>query len=218
VPPPKISIINNFPDETLFPLRELPTSWPRNRDCLVLLYCGTVSEHYDLGLAVRAMARVANEIPVKLRILGEGNRLSEVLELAATLAVDSVEHVGLVPVDQVRSEMQNADVGLSCHRAGIFGDLYFSTKIVEYLTQGLPVLSPRTHTITKYLSDDCLFYYESGSDEELADTLRFMWQHPSEVLRRLRQARELLPRLSWHTEKQKLVSFYTDLLTNPSLR
>jgi glycosyltransferase involved in cell wall biosynthesis len=218
VPPPKISIINNFPDETLFPLREPPSSWPRNRDCLVLLYCGTVSEHYDLGLAVRAMARVAKEIPVKLRILGEGNKLREVLELAATLAVDSVEHVGLVPVDQVRSEMQNADVGLSCHRAGIFGDLYFSTKIVEYLTQGLPVLSPRTHTITKYLSDDCLFYYEPGSDEELADTLRFMWQHPPEVLRRLRQARELLPRLSWHTEKQKLVSFYADLLTNPSLR
>jgi glycosyltransferase involved in cell wall biosynthesis len=218
VPPAKISIINNFPDETLFPLREPPASWPRNRDCLVLLYCGTVSEHYDLGLAVRAMARVANEIPVKLRILGEGNRLREVLELAASLGVDAVEHVGLVPIDRVRIEMQNADVGLSCHRAGVFGDLYFSTKIVEYLTQGLPVLSPRTHTITKYLSNDCLFYFESGSDEELADTLRFMWQHPSEVLRRLREARELLPRLSWHAEKQKLVSFYADLLANASLR
>ncbi len=218
VPPAKITIINNFPDESLFPISELQTSWPRNRDCLVLLYCGTVSEHYDLGLAVRAMARIANEIPVKLRILGEGNRLREVLELAATLAVDSVEHVGLVPIDQVRSEMRNADVGLSCHRAGIFGDLYFSTKIVEYLTQGLPVLSPRTHTITKYLSDDCLFYFEPGSDEALADTLRFMWQNPPEVLRRLGQARTLLPRLSWQTEKQKLVSFYSDLLTNPSLR
>lgn len=218
VPSAKITIINNFPDESLFPICELQTSWPRKRDCLVLLYCGTVSEHYDLGLAVRAMARIANEIPVKLRILGEGNRLAEVLELAATLAVDSIEHVGLVPIDQVRSEMRNADVGLSCHRAGVFGDLYFSTKIVEYLTQGLPVVSPRTHTITKYLSDDCLFYFEPGSDEALADTLRSMWQNPPEVLRRLSGARALLPRLSWQAEKQKLVSFYSDLLTNPGLR
>jgi glycosyltransferase involved in cell wall biosynthesis len=114
--------------------------------------------------------------------------------------------------------MRNADVGLSCHRAGVFGDLYFSTKIVEYLTQGLPVVSPRTHTITKYLSDDCLFYFEPGSDEALADTLRSMWQNPPEVLRRLSRARALLPRLSWQTEKQKLVSFYSDLLTNPGLR
>ena len=79
-------------------------------------------------------------------------------------------------------------------------------------------MSPRTHTITKYLSDDCLFYFEPGSEEALADTLRFMWQNPPEVLRRLGQARALLPRLSWQAEKQKLVSLYSDLLTNPSLR
>ena len=151
VPPTKITIINNFPDESLFPICELQTSWPRNRDCLVLLYCGTVSEHYDLGLAVRAMARIANEIPVKLRILGEGNRLGEVLELAATLAVDSVEHVGLVPIDQVRSEMQNADVGLSCHRAGIFGDLVLfdqDRRVPDAGPSGIVAADPHDHEVS----------------------------------------------------------------------
>jgi glycosyltransferase involved in cell wall biosynthesis len=213
----KISIINNFPDERLFPLCDAPTSWPRSKGNLVLLYCGTVTEHYDLGLAVRAMARLAGEVPVKLRILGEGNRLREVLELAATLGVaDSVEHIGSVPIDRVRDEMRRADAGVSCHRAGIFGDLYFSTKIVEYLTQGLPVLSPRTYTISKYLSEDSLFYFEPGSDAALADSLRFMWHNPAEVLRRLAQARKLLPRLSWQAEKGKLISFYADLTEEAS--
>lgn len=208
----KIAIVNNFPDERLFPIRETPTSWPRSKDNLVLLYCGTVTEHYDLGLAVRAMARLKGEIPVKLRILGEGNRLREVLDLAARLGVaDSVEHIGLVPIDRVRDEMTKADVGVSCHRAGIFGDLYFSTKIVEYLTQGLPVLSPQTYTIRKYLSDDSLFYFEPGSDAALADSLRFMWHNPAEVLKRLTHAKELLPHLSWQAEKSKLLSFYAEL-------
>jgi glycosyltransferase involved in cell wall biosynthesis len=213
----KIFIVHNFPDQKLFPVCDTPASWPRSGDSLVLLYCGTVTEHYDLGLAVRAIARLAGEVPVKLRILGEGNRLTEVLNLASTLGVgDSVEHIGLVPIDRVPDEMRKADVGISCHRGGIFGDLYFSTKIVEYLTQGLPVLSPRTRTISKYLPGDRLFYYEAGNDAALADTLRFMWCNPAEVLRRLTQARELLPYLSWQAEKDKFVSFYADLMNDRS--
>lgn len=211
----KIFIVNNFPDERLFPISEPTTSWPRSRDQLVMLYCGTVTEHYDLGLAVRAVARLAGEIPVKLRILGDGNRLDEVLNLAAELGVaDSVERVGSVPIDRVRDEMRNADIGISCHRAGVFGDLYFSTKIVEYMTQGLPVLSPRTYTINKYLPDDSMFYFEPGSDAALAESLRFMWQNSDEVVRRIARARQLLPRLSWQAEKGKFLAFYTNLVTS----
>jgi Glycosyltransferase len=152
-------------------------------------------------------------VPLKLRILGEGNRLKEVLDLASDLGVrESVEHLGRVPIDRVRDEMAKADVGISCHRAGVFGDLYFSTKIVEYLTQGLPVLSPRTYTISKYLPDEAMFYFEPGNDAALADSLRFMWQNPDEVLWRLSKARKLLPNLSWQAEKGKLLSFYADLL------
>jgi len=209
----KIFIVNNFPDERFFPLADERTSWPLAKDRLVLLYCGTITEHYDLALAVRAMARVAGDVPVTLKILGEGNRLSEVLALAASLGLaDCVEHIGSVPLDRVRAEMHAADVGISCHRAGVFGDLYFSTKIVEYLTQGLPVLSPRTYTIGKYLSDDVVFYFEPGSETALADQLRFMWNNPAEVLRRVSQARALLPRLSWQAEKQKFLAFYSELL------
>jgi glycosyltransferase involved in cell wall biosynthesis len=210
-----IFIVHNFPDEKLFPLCDTPSSWPRSRDGLVMLYCGTVTEHYDLALAVKAIARLAGEIPVKLRIVGEGNRLPEVLDLASTLGVrDSVEHIGLVPLDRVRGEMRKADVGISCHRAGIFGDLYFSTKIVEYLTQGLPVVSSQTYTVAKYLSGDCVFYFEPGNDAALAVTLRFMWSSPAEVLRRLTRARQLVPRLSWQAEKAGFQSFYGDLITD----
>ena len=210
VAPEKIFILNNFPDEKFFPISEMRTSWPRSRDSLVLLYCGTVTEHYDLGLAVKAIARLTGEIPVKLRILGDGNRLADVFALASSLGVAHlVERVGSVPIDSVRDEMRKADVGISCHRAGVFGDLYFSTKIVEYLTQGLPVLSPRTYTINKYLSDDTVFYFEPGSDAALADKIRLMWHNPGEVLKRLTEARELLPQLSWQAETTKLLAFYS---------
>jgi glycosyltransferase involved in cell wall biosynthesis len=92
--------------------------------------------------------------------------------------------------------------------------LYFSTKIVEYITQGLPVLSPRTYTINKYLSDDTVFYFDPGNDAALADSLRFMWNNPNEVVRRVSEARQLVPRLSWQTERSKFLSFYADFVND----
>ena len=141
--------------------------------------------------------------------------MAGVLDLASELGVrESIEHVGLVPLDKVRDEMKKADVGISCHRAGVFGDLYFSTKIVEYLTQGLPVLSPRTKTITRYLAEDCLFYYEPGNETEMVDALRFMWNHPEAVMERLVRGRELLPQLSWQSEKEKFQAYYSELMNS----
>ena len=208
----KIFIVHNFPDHNHFRVCDLNPLWPKGKN-LVLLYCGTVTEHYDLGLAVKALAALAMELPVKLKIIGDGKKLGEVLKLASDLGVRNlVELVGRVPIERVASEMRSGDVGISCHRAGIFGDLYFSTKVVEYLTQGLPVVAARTYTITRYLSDECLFYFEPGNDRALADTIRFMWHNPPEVLTRLNKARTLLSSLSWQTEKEKFLSFYAGLL------
>ncbi len=213
VPEEKIFILHNFPDQTYFQVRDVPDTWPKDSQRLVLLYCGTITEHYDLGLAVKAMARLAGEIPIHLKIIGQGNKLSEVLELASTLGVrDSIEHLGTVPVERVAQEMRKADVGISCHQAGMFGDLYFSTKIIEYLTQGLAVISPRTYTIHKYLPDDCLFYFPPGDGAAFAETIRFIWNNPAEVLRRLHAVRTRLATFTWQAEKGRFLDFYSDLL------
>lgn len=215
----KIFILHNFPDQRVFPISEIPAFWPRNGNSLSLLYCGTVTEHYDLALVVKAMARLAGDIPVKLRIVGAGPTLSGVVDLARSLGVaDSIEFIGVIPLDRVHEEMRKADVGISCQRGSVFGDLCFSTKIVEYLTQGLPVLTPQTYTVRKYLPADSVFYFEPGNDAALADAIRFMWGNPGEVLRRLSRATQLLPRLSWQVEKEKLLDFYTELLDDKRLR
>jgi glycosyltransferase involved in cell wall biosynthesis len=215
VPDDKIFIVHNFPDQQYFPLADMPASWPKKADSLVLLYCGTITEHYDLGLAVRAMAKLKGQVPLTLRIMGRGNRLAEVLELATALGVrDSIELVPPVPVDKVAAEMSKADVGISCHREGIFGDLYFSTKIVEYLTQGLCVLSPRTITVKRYLPEDTLFYFTPGDADALAEAISFAWRNPTEVLKRLARAREILPQLSWNAERSKFIDFYSRLMND----
>jgi glycosyltransferase involved in cell wall biosynthesis len=221
VPADKIFIVHNFPDQQVFPICDTPALWPRNKNSLSLLYCGTVTQYYDLGSVVKAIARLKGEIPIKLTIAGAGTKLAEVSDLARSLGVqDSIEFIGGLPLDRVYEEMRKADVGISCQRGNVFGDLQLSTKIVEYLSQGLPVLTPQTYTITKYVPRDCVFYFEPGNDVALADALRYMWRNPTEVLRRLTRARQLLPRFSWQAEKEVFLAFYNDLLnkTPPTAR
>jgi glycosyltransferase involved in cell wall biosynthesis len=219
VPENKIFIVHNFPDQRVFPIRDAPVSWPRKKDGLSLLYCGTVTEHYDLASIVKAIARLEREIPIKLRVVGAGPTLDGIVDLARSLGVaDSIERIGVIPLDRVHQEMREADIGISCQRRTVFGDLVFSTKIVEYLTQGLPVLTPRTYTVNKYLPDDSVFYFEPGSDASVADAIRFMWRNPPEVLRRLSRAKELLPYLSWQLERNRFLDFYSDLLNGERSR
>jgi len=74
-------------------------------------------------------------------------------------------------------------------------------------------LSPRTYTIHKYLPEDCLFYFEPGSDASLAEAIRLVWHNPAEVFKRLTEARKSLTRLSWQAEKDRFLGFYAELLT-----
>jgi glycosyltransferase involved in cell wall biosynthesis len=214
IPPEKIFIVNNFPDLSNLPIRTRDVSWPRKDGCLKLLYTGTVTDHYDLGVAVRAIALAAKEIPnLVLRIVGTGNKVSQIREIADELGITGrIEFLGYVHIEKVREEMERADVGISSHKAGIFGDLYFSTKIVEFMTQGLPVVCSRTYTIQKCIPEDAIFYFEPGDYEDMAQKILTIWRDPKLVAQKNKNASTLLSRLSWESEKVKLVEFYNSLV------
>lgn len=106
-----------------------------------------------------------------------------------------------------------ADVGISTHKESEFGNLYFSNKLVEYLTQGLPVVASRTRTVVKYLPEDTVFYFEPENFEHCAQQLIIVWRNHNLVKEKLRNSKKILHRLNWQTEKERLVSIYMKLLT-----
>lgn len=209
-----ITVIQNLPDLTKFPVSSGRVTWPRHPDRFTVLYTGTVTEHYRLDIAVRAVAIAAQRIPlIRLRILGDGNRVQQVLDLAKALGIsDRVDYLRPVGVEAVRQIMADADVGISTHQAGVFGDLYFSNKLVEFLTQGLPVVTSRTRTVAAYLSDDAVFFFPPGDPEECARQLIAVWADADDVVRKLERARVVVQRLNWQTERRHLRELYAALL------
>jgi glycosyltransferase involved in cell wall biosynthesis len=208
-----VKVVHNFPDLISFPIREDKKEWPINGDGIVFLFSGTVTGQYRLDIAVRAIAIASQTIPnIRFQILGGGDSLEEVLALAEDLGIgDRVEHIPPVHVDMVKNVMANVDVGITTHQSGIFGDLYFSTKIIEFMTQGLPVISSRTDTLAKYIPDDSIFYFEPGEIGELVNQIILMYNKPGLVLQKINNSKKLLSKYTWQEEKRSFMAFYEEL-------
>lgn len=214
IQPEKIFILHNYPDTRYLPIKNDIASWQRHKAELVLLYAGTITEHYRLDLAIEALAIASKHIPwIKLRILGDGNDLDRVLQLANKLRVEnSVEHLMPVGIDKVRNVMEDSDVGISCHRGGLTGDLQFTCKILDYLTQGLPVVSSRTKTLMRYIPEEAVYYFEPENAEDMAKQIIKIWNRPDLVKGKMASAKKLFPRYTWQKEKYKLINFYQEIL------
>jgi glycosyltransferase involved in cell wall biosynthesis len=214
VPSNKIVIVHNFPERRFFSNGRELRSWPRNPDKPILLYCGTITDHYRLDVAVKALAIASKSIPgLRLRIAGEGNRLSDVRRVASELSIaHRVEFLGTVNAERVPALMAAADIGISSHQAGVFGALYFSNKILEYISQGLPVVCSRTETLVRYIPEDAIAYFSPGNSEDMARQILRLWNEPSLTRQSVANARALTSRYSWENEQQRLLAFYQKLV------
>lgn len=214
VAPDRILVVHNFTDTRYLPIKEDIARWTPRADRMIWLYAGTINRQYRLTVAVRALKIASPHLPpVRLRLVGEGNDLERIHRLAEDLGVRrNIEYVKPILIDQMRAQMNEADIGISCNQDGPFGDLQFSVKIIDYLTQGLPVVSSRTKTLERYVPADAVFYFDPDDAEDMAEKIIFLWNHPDIVKQKMENAKKLFPRFTWQSEKARLVGFYRGIL------
>ena len=210
IPRNRIIVIHNFPDTLYLPVKDNIASWSRHNDHMIWIYAGTITRQYRLDVAVQALAIASPYLPpTTLRFLGEGNDLERVLRLAEDLGVhQKIECLESVHIDQLGKFMKDADIGISCQQSGPFGDLQFSAKVLDYLSQGLPVVSSRTKTLARYIPEDTVFYFQPGNAKDMAEKIVFLWNHPDIVKRKMENAKKLFPLYTWQHEKPKFIEFY----------
>jgi glycosyltransferase involved in cell wall biosynthesis len=84
----KLFIVHNFPEQGFFPSDGRGSVWPRHHGQPILLYCGTITDDYRLDISVQALAISSKTIPgLRLRIVGEGNRVADLRRLAGELGL-----------------------------------------------------------------------------------------------------------------------------------
>ena len=206
VPAHKCTALLNFPDTSIFRRR----GRSRTDSKFIMLYPGTINHHNGLDIALRAMTRIKEIVPeLEFHIYGMGPAKDEIVALIDELKLGPQVHLhGMVPADKLAAIVENADLGVVPKRANLFSDEAFSTKILEFMALGIPVLCSKTTIDQFYFNDSLVEFFEPENDADLARAILSVIRHPEIGRRRVENATRFIAKNNWDVKK----TIYFDLL------
>ena len=162
----KCTPICNYPDMGYF----YPRPRTRAGGKFIMMYPGTLNWHQGLDVAVKAFAKIAGQAPnAEFHIYGEGPAKLALMDLAQQLGLNGkVVFYESKPVAEIAEIMSQADLAVVPKRAESFGNEAASTKVLEFMALGVPVLQSRTKVDTYYHSESIVRFFQSENVDDLA--------------------------------------------------
>ncbi|MCX6967712.1 MAG: glycosyltransferase family 4 protein [Verrucomicrobia bacterium] len=168
-PAQKCSVFINNVDARVF--RPRVDSSPNEN--FLLLFPGSLQWHQGVDIAIRAFAKLRLRLPrSEFHIYGDGILKPKLVELVAELGLSGcVRFFAPLKLHEIAQVMARADLGVVPKRADSFGNEAYSTKIMEFMAAGVPVVASRTKVDSYYFDDSVLRFFESGNIDALADAM-----------------------------------------------
>lgn len=211
-PPHKVTVLINYVDREVF----YPRRRTRADDRKIVIFPGSLQWHQGLDVAVRAFPKVVSEIPgAELHIYGEGQAKPDLIRLAASLGLNGhVKFFGFVPASEIASVMAEADLGVVPKRADSFGNEAFSTKILEFMSLGIPVVASSTKIDRYYFNDSLLRFFPSGDSDGLAGEIVQLLRQPGLRRELAARAAEYAELNSWSRRRNDYYTLVDRLATD----
>lgn len=206
----KCTTILNYPDTHIFRKR----GRNRNDDKFIVLYPGTINYHQGLDIAIRAFSLIKDEIPeAEFHIYGSGDQFNFLRTLIDELGLERRVYLkGLVAIDQMASVIENADLGVVPKRSTGFGDEAFSTKILEFMSMGVPVIVPDTTIDRYYFNDSVATFFHANDARSLADAMLLLVKNPELRRKLVVNASEFVKKYTWDTNESVYLNLVDSLL------
>ncbi len=174
----KCSVFINNVDSNVFRpgLRNRPPDRKK-----IILFPGGLQWHQGLDIALRAFTRVSREMPeAEFHIYGDGIMKPSLVALSQELGFNgNVRFFEPVRIKEIAQVMANADLGVVPKRADSFGNEAYSTKIMEFMSLGVPVVVSRTKIDQFYFNDRVVRFFDSGDSDALATAMLEVLRSPS---------------------------------------
>jgi glycosyltransferase involved in cell wall biosynthesis len=172
----KCSVFINNVDSRVF----RPRPRTRTDGKIVIVFPGGLQWHQGLDIAITAFKNVQSELPQsEFHLYGEGNMKERLVSLARELGLGGkVLFFDSVPVRDIPQILANADLGVVPKRADSFGNEAYSTKIMEFMSVGVPVVVSSTKIDRFYFNDSVVRFFESGNATALAQAMLDLLRHP----------------------------------------
>jgi glycosyltransferase involved in cell wall biosynthesis len=208
-PKEKCSVFVNHVDPAIFYRRERK----RNDGKFIIVFPGGLQWHQGVDLAIRALGLLRDKIPnAEFHIYGGGHCRPDLEALAKELNLsDRVLFHGGRPIDQIADIVANSDLGVVPKRADGFGNEAYSTKIMEFMSQGVPVVLSRTRIDAFYFTDAEVRFFESGNVEALADAILTVARNQTLRESMVKNAFDYVAKNSWAVKEVEYLNLVDSL-------
>lgn len=178
--PAKCSVVRNRPDLSIF--RRSGGKWKKPAGKFLMTYPGSLNWHQGLDVAIAAFAKVADQMPdAEFHIYGEGAAKPSLIALVNDLRLENqIIFHDMLPSREVAEIMAMTDLAIEPKRStSEFGNEALSTKILEFMCLGVPVIASRTAIHQYYYNDSIIQYYGSDDADELAAQMLSLRNDPA---------------------------------------
>jgi len=209
----KCSVVRNRPDLNIF--TRLPGRTKKAGGPFQLIYPGSLNWHQGLDIAIKAFASVERQMPdAEFHIYGEGSAKPALITLANELRQqDRIFFHDFLPSNEIAQLMAMADLAIEPKRTkSAFSNEALSTKILEFMSLGVPVIACRTRIHAYYYDDSIIQYYENDDEAELAQKMVLLYNNPSIRSRLIENAREHVKENTWNARKHEYLELIDSLV------
>ena len=205
----KSSVILNYPDPSIFYRR----GRSRQDDRFRIVYPGTLGIHQGLDVAIRAFAAVKGTLPhADFHIYGNGEAKGALTKLVNDLGVaDCVLFHPFMPIWEIAQVMENADLGVVPKRNDSFGNEAFSTKTLEFMALGVPLLISDTAVDRYYFNDRIVTFARSGDANDFGAKIVQLVRDPEARHRQVENANEFIKSNNWDVKKSEYLNLVESL-------
>jgi glycosyltransferase involved in cell wall biosynthesis len=217
VPAAKCSVIMNYPDPSIFYRR----GRTRTDSRFVILYPGTLAVHQGLDVAIRAFAKIKSVVPeADFHVRGAGPVREALEALVKELHLEErVFFLPGMPMWEIAQVMEDADLAVVPKRKDTFGNEAFSTKTLEFMSVGVPLLVSDTAVDLYYFNDQIVTFATSGDENDFAAKMVQLIRNPSLRQKQVQNADGFVKLNSWEVRKAEYLNLVDSLTGNtPSAR
>ena len=209
----KSSVFLNHVDPEMF-ARHAKT---RTDDRFIVLFPGSLQWHQGLDIAIEAFVSVRSQVPnAEFHIYtgAGGDKLGALKELIQQLHLEEcVKLFAGVPLNKMAQVIANADLGVVPKRADSFGNEAYSTKIMEFMSQGVPVVVSRTKIDSFYFQEGTVHFFPSGDREALANAILDVVKNPELRASLIQRGYEYAEQHGWGQKKKEYLDLVDSLST-----
>lgn len=165
----KCTVLLNYPDDSIFHGR----IGEKNNNKFIMIYPGSWNWHQGIDIAIKAFSIINSQVPeAEFHIYGGGSDQDYLEKLVGDYKLQNRIFFNKgVPTTELAAIVAKADLGIEPKRNYGFADEALSTKIMEFMAIGIPVIASDTKVHKYYFNENILKFFRAGDEKSLAESM-----------------------------------------------